>query len=471
MLTKKKELYNRRRQRSEIDRILQKQHAFFAEGKTYEIRFRKAALKRLEASILAHEKEVCQALTEDLGKSETEGYMCEVGLTLAEIRGLYRNVKAYSKTKRVPVSMANFPAKGYLVQEPYGVTLVMSPWNYPFMLAMEPLAGAIAAGNCCVVKPSAYAPATSAVIAAIVKECFPEGYVAVIEGGRQENQELLEQRFDYIFFTGSVSVGKLVMEKAEKHLTPVSLELGGKSPCIVDHTAKLSLAAKRIVFGKFLNCGQTCVAPDYIYCDSAVKDELVNELKKQIQKQYGRQPLKRKQYGKIINEKHFDRLLGLIDYKKVVVGGTANRSTLQIEPTIMDNVTFSDLVMQEEIFGPILPVLTYDFIDEAVDTIRSMAHPLALYIFTQDKCAAKSVIEKIGFGGGCINDTLIHLATSEMPFGGFGESGMGSYHGKTGFDTFTHYKSIVDKKTWIDLPIRYRPYHNWKRKLLCLFLK
>ena len=471
MLTKKKELYNRRRQRSEIDRILQKQRAFFAEGKTYEIRFRKAALKRIEASILAHEKEVCQALTEDLGKSETEGYMCEVGLTLAEIRGLYRNVKAYSKTKRVPVSMANFPAKGYLVQEPYGVTLVMSPWNYPFMLAMEPLAGAIAAGNCCVVKPSAYAPATSAVIAAIVKECFPEGYVAVIEGGRQENQELLEQRFDYIFFTGSVSVGKLVMEKAAKHLTPVSLELGGKSPCIVDHTAKLSLAAKRIVFGKFLNCGQTCVATDYIYCDSMVKDELVNELKKQIQKQYGRQPLKRKQYVKIIKEKHFDRLLGLIDYKKVVVRGTANQSTLQIEPTIMDNVTFSDLVMQEEIFGPILPVLTYDFIDEAVDTIRSMAHPLALYIFTQDKCAAKSVIEKIGFGGGCINDTLIHLATSEMPFGGFGESGMGSYHGKTGFDTFTHYKSIVDKKTWIDLPIRYRPYHNWKRKLLCLFLK
>lgn len=247
MLTKKKELYNRRRQRSEIDRILQKQRAFFAEGKTYEIRFRKAALKRLEASILAHEKEVCQALTEDLGKSETEGYMCEVGLTLAEIRGLYRNVKAYSKTKRVPVSMANFPAKGYLVQEPYGVTLVMSPWNYPFMLAMEPLAGAIAAGNCCVVKPSAYAPATSAVIAAIVKECFPEGYVAVIEGGRQENQELLEQRFDYIFFTGSVSVGKLVMEKAAKHLTPVSLELGGKN-------ARASLTYGEAVAGSKTDC-------------------------------------------------------------------------------------------------------------------------------------------------------------------------------------------------------------------------
>ena len=302
-------------------------------------------------------------------------------------------------------------------------------------------------------------------------ECFDEKYVAVVTGGREENTCLLNEHFDYIFFTGSQSVGKEVMRYASAHLTPITLELGGKSPCIVHKSADIKLAAKRIVFGKFLNCGQTCVAPDYIYCDSTVKDELVNELKKQIQKQYGRQPLKRKQYGKIINEKHFDRLHGLIDYQKVVVGGTANQSTLQIEPTIMDHVTFADLVMQEEIFGPILPVLTYDFIDEAVDTIRSMAHPLALYIFTQDKCAAENVIEKIGFGGGCINDTLIHLATSEMPFGGFGESGMGSYHGKTGFDTFTHYKSIVDKKTWIDLPMRYRPYQKWKKQLLHIFLK
>ena len=360
MLTKKKELYNRRRRKSEIDRILQKQRAFFAEGKTYEIRFRKAALKRLEASILAHEKEVCQALTEDLGKSETEGYMCEVGLTLAEIRGLYRNVKAYSKTKRVPVSMANFPAKGYLVQEPYGVTLVMSPWNYPFMLAMEPLAGAITAGNCCVVKPSAYAPATSAVIAAIVKECFPEGYVAVIEGGRQENQELLEQRFDYIFFTGSVSVGKLVMEKAAKHLTPVSLELGGKSPCIVDHTAKLSLAAKRIVFGKFLNCGQTCVAPDYVLVERRVKDAFLKYLIYWTKKMYGENAFANPSYGRIVNRKHFDRISGLIEKNKVVYGGRTKEETLQIEPTILFPVSEKDAVMQEEIFGPVLPILVVE---------------------------------------------------------------------------------------------------------------
>ena len=471
MLTKKKELYNRRRQRSEIDRILQKQRAFFAEGKTYEIRFRKAALKRLEASILAHEKEVCQALTEDLGKSETEGYMCEVGLTLAEIRGLYRNVKAYSKTKRVPVSMANFPAKGYLVQEPYGVTLVMSPWNYPFMLAMEPLAGAIAAGNCCVVKPSAYAPATSAVIAAIVKECFPEGYVAVIEGGRQENQELLEQRFDYIFFTGSVSVGKLVMEKAAKHLTPVSLELGGKSPCIVDKSANIKLTAKRIVFGKYLNCGQTCVAPDYIYCHREVKDELLKQIQKQIRKQFGKSPLDNKNYGKIINEKHFNRIQNLIDPAKVICGGNACPETLQIEPTVMDQVTFEDAVMQEEIFGPVMPVLTFDSIEEVIRKVNSMAHPLALYIFAQNKAICEKVTSECGFGGGCINDVIIHLATSEMPFGGFGESGMGSYHGQKGFETFSHYKSIVDKKTWIDLPMRYQPYRRIYDKLIHIFLK
>ena len=397
--------------------------------------------------------------------------MTEIGLTLEACTYTLKNIKKWVKKEKVKTPLHQFFSRSYTIYEPYGVTLIISPWNYPFLLAIEPLIGTIAAGNCAIVKPSEQTPHTSAIVAQLIDTCFDKGHAYCAEGGLEVSKELVNLPFDYIFFTGSQSVGKEVMRCASAHLTPITLELGGKSPCIVHKSANIKLAAKRIVFGKFLNCGQTCVAPDYIYCDSAVKDELVNELKKQIQKQYGRQPLKRKQYGKIINEKHFDRLLGLIDYKKVVVGGTANRSTLQIEPTIMDNVTFSDLVMQEEIFGPILPVLTYDFIDEAVDTIRSMAHPLALYIFTQDKCAAKSVIEKIGFGGGCINDTLIHLATSEMPFGGFGESGMGSYHGKTGFDTFTHYKSIVDKKTWIDLPIRYRPYQKWKKQLLHIFLK
>lgn len=456
---------------TEIEKLVKKQRDFFNSGETLNVSFRISALEKLRACIIKYEKKINQAICADLGKSAFESYMCETGLVLSELTYMIKHTRKFAKERTVHTPLAQFHSRSYQKPSPYGVVLIMSPWNYPLMLTFEPLVDALAAGNTAIVKPSAYSANTSELISHMLRECFDEKYVAVVTGGREENTCLLNENFDYIFFTGSQSVGKEVMRCASAHLTPITLELGGKSPCIVHKSANIKLAAKRIVFGKFLNCGQTCVAPDYIYCDSAVKDELVNELKKQIQKQYGRQPLKRKQYGKIINEKHFNRLLGLIDYKKVVVGGTANRSTLQIEPTIMDNVTFSDLVMQEEIFGPILPVLTYDFIDEAVDTIRSMAHPLALYIFTQDKCAAKSVIEKIGFGGGCINDTLIHLATSEMPFGGFGESGMGSYHGKTGFDTFTHYKSIVDKKTWIDLPIRYRPYHNWKRKLLCLFLK
>ena len=456
---------------TEIEKLVKKQRDFFNSGETLNVSFRISALERLRACIIKYEKKINQAIRADLGKSAFESYMCETGLVLSELTYMIKHTRKYAKERTVRTPLAQFHSRSYQKPSPYGVVLIMSPWNYPLMLTLEPLVDALAAGNTAIVKPSAYSANTSDLISRMLGECFDEKYVAVVTGGREENTCLLNEHFDYIFFTGSQSVGKEVMRCASAHLTPITLELGGKSPCIVHKSADIKLAAKRIVFGKFLNCGQTCVAPDYIYCDSTVKDELVNELKKQIQKQYGRQPLKRKQYGKIINEKHFDRLHGLIDYQKVVVGGTANQSTLQIEPTIMDHVTFADLVMQEEIFGPILPVLTYDFIDEAVDTIRSMAHPLARYIFTQDKCAAENVIEKIGFGGGCINDTLIHLATSEMPFGGFGESGMGSYHGKTGFDTFTHYKSIVDKKTWIDLPMRYRPYQKWKKQLLHIFLK
>ena len=328
----------------------------------------------------------------------------------------------------------------------------MSPWNYPFLLTIDPLADAIAAGNTAVIKPSAYSPCTSQAIRTMIRECFPEEYVAVVTGGRAENTCLLNEPFDYIFFTGSQSVGKEVMAHAARHLTPVTLELGGKSPCIVEKTADIPLAAKRIVFGKYLNCGQTCVAPDYIYCDEKIRERLVEEIKKQIRKQFGPSPLTNSDYGNIINEKHFDRIMGLIDPEKVVWGGKSDKSTRKIEPTVMDNVTFGDAVMQEEIFGPVLLVLTYDSLDAAIEKINSMPRPLALYLFTSDKQAAKQVMSRCGFGGGCINDTIIHLATSEMGFGGFGESGMGSYHGKEGFRTFSHSKSIVDKKTWLDLP-------------------
>ena len=390
---------------------------------------------------------------------------------LSETTYTLKHIRSFAKEKTVLTPLAQFHSRSFKKPSPYGVTLIMSPWNYPFLLTIDPLVDALAAGNTVILKPSAYSPYTSAVIKSMIEECFDARYVSVITGGRAENTYLLNEHFDYIFFTGSQAVGKKVMRHAAAHLTPVTLELGGKSPCIVEESANIKLAAKRIVFGKYLNCGQTCVAPDYIYCDRKIKDQLVHEIKHQIKKQFKSAPLTNRTYGKIINEKHFDRITKLIDPSKVVHGGKYDRTTLKIEPTVMDHVTFDDAVMQEEIFGPILPILTYDSLDQAIHKVNSMAHPLALYLFTSDKTAARKVTTRCGFGGGCINDTIIHLATSEMGFGGFGESGMGSYHGKDGFQTFSHYKSIVDKKTWLDLPMRYQPYRKINEKLIHMFLK
>ena len=455
----------------EIKDLVTRQRSYFQSGATLPVSARLAALRRLYDAISSHEKEIRRALQKDLGKSGFESYMCETGMVLEEISYMLKHTRKFAREQRVHTPLAQFCSRSYKKPSPYGVTLIMSPWNYPFMLTLSPLADALAAGNTAVVKPSAYSPYTSEVLLSILTECFDPKYVAVVTGGRAENTCLLREHFDYIFFTGSQAVGKEVMRSAAEHLTPVTLELGGKSPCIVDQTADIRLAARRIVFGKYLNCGQTCVAPDYVYCHRSVKDQLIKEVQKQIRRQYGKQPLHSSDYGKIINEKHFDRILGLIDEKKVVHGGGSDRSTLRIEPTVMDNVTFSDAVMQEEIFGPVMPILVFDSLDEVIRRINSMPHPLALYIFTSDKKAARKVTARCGFGGGCINDTIIHLATSEMVFGGFGESGMGAYHGKTGFDTFTHYKSIVDKKTWIDLPMRYQPYRKGDEKLVRFFLK
>lgn len=456
---------------TEIKEIVGSQRIYFQTGATLPAAYRINALQKLKACILKNEDRINDAVKKDLGKSAFETYMCETGLVLSEITYMLKHISSYVKEKTVLTPLAQFHSRSYKKPSPYGVTLIMSPWNYPFLLTIDPLVDAIAAGNTAVVKPSAYSPCTSAVIKELLNECFEEKYVAVITGGRAENTCLLREHFDYIFFTGSQAVGREVMRQASAHLTPVTLELGGKSPCIVEKSANLKLAARRIVFGKYLNCGQTCVAPDYIYCDRSIRERLVKEIKKQIQKQFGKQPLTRENYGKIINEKHFDRIMGLIDANKVVCGGNSDRASLRIEPTVMENVTFGDAVMQEEIFGPVMPVLTYDSLEEAIRNINAMAHPLALYIFTNNKAAAKKVTSCCGFGGGCINDTIIHLATSEMGFGGFGESGMGSYHGKAGFDTFSHYKSIVDKKTWLDLPMRYQPYRKLNNKLIHLFLK
>ena len=455
-----------------IESILRMQRQFFDSRQTFDIDTRLQGLRRLREAILAHEEEINAALKEDLGKSASESYMCETGMTLAELSDQIRHLRRRARPRRRMSNLANFPSSARAVFEPYGVVLVMSPWNYPFMLCMEPVIGAIAAGNCCVVKPSAYSPATSAVIHTILSEVFPPEYVAVVEGGRAENAALLEQRFDYIFFTGGVTVGRLVMEKAAVHLTPVTLELGGKSPCIVTADCDLKVAARRIVFGKFLNCGQTCVAPDYLLVDQSVKEPLLALIQKEIARQYGPDPLANPDYGKIINRKHFDRLCGLIDPAKVVCGGQTQPDALRIAPTLLDHVQPGDAVMQEEIFGPLLPVLTYKSLDEAAQFIQSREKPLALYLFTRNRKAERLFAEYVSFGGGCVNDTILHLSVPSLGFGGVGRSGMGSYHGRKSFETFSHEKSILKKPFWPDLPLRYQPYTNaLYQKMIRIFLR
>ncbi len=456
----------------DIEEILKKQRAFFASGATLSPETRIAALKRLREAVKRHEKDIAAALKEDLGKSDYEGFMCESGLALTEITWMIRHIRSLSREKTVATPLAQFASRSYVKPVPYGNVLIMSPWNYPFLLTIDPLADAIAAGNTAVLKPSAYSPATSRIVAELVSECFPPEYVTVVTGGRKENAKLLEQKFDMVFFTGSQNVGREVLRHCAERLTPAVLELGGKSPCIVDATANIKLAARRIVFGKYLNCGQTCVAPDYILCDRTVKDRLVGAIKAEIIRQYGTDPLSNPDYGRIVNRKHYDRLMGLIAPDKVVHGGQSDPDTLRIAPTVLDNVTWDDPVMGEEIFGPILPVLTFDDFADIFPLLRDRQKPLALYIFSRNRSHIRAVTSGISFGGGCVNDTVIHLATSAMPFGGVGESGMGSYHGARGYEAFSHRKSIVDKKTWIDLPMRYQPYaRELYGPLLKLFLR
>ena len=412
-----------------IDMILEKQQEYFKTGKTLPVKFRIEQLKKLKRTIIEKEDKIVDALKSDLGKGSYESYMCEIGMVLSELSYMIKHTKKFAKKKRVHTPLAQFHSVSYRQPGPYGNVLIMSPWNYPFLLTIDPLVNAIAAGNTIVVKPSAYSPATGNIVKEIIEECFDEKYVAVVMGGRKENETLLDKKFNMIFFTGSQSVGREVLRRASEKIIPVVLELGGKSPCIVDDSSSISLAAKRIVFGKFLNCGQTCVAPDYIICDEIIKDDLVKEIKKQIELQYGKNPLKNKDYGHIINEKHFERLSGLINKKKVVCGGKTNKETLQIEPTVMDKVTWKDAVMVDEIFGPILPILTYKKLEDVVDMLGDSPKPLALYMFSNDKKNIKYVTERCSYGGGCINDVVMHLANVNLPFGGIGKSGMGSYHG------------------------------------------
>ncbi len=455
-----------------IHETVQAQRAYFSTGATLPVSFRLEMLRKLRDAVDRRERDLADALSADLGKSAYESFMCEIGLARTEITYMLRHTRRLAGERTVRTPLAQFAARSFRKPSPYGNTLIMSPWNYPVLLTLDPLADAIAAGNTAVVKPSAYAPAASALLAEIIGDCFPAEYVAAVTGGRRENAALLEEKFDFIFFTGSQEVGKEVLRRAAEHLTPAVLELGGKSPCIVDETARLPLAARRIVFGKYLNCGQTCVAPDYILCHSSVKDRLVDALREEIRRQYGAEPLDNPNYGRIVNEKHFQRLLGLIDPDKVAAGGQSRPETLQIAPTILDRVAGDDPVMQEEIFGPILPVLTYDRFEDLYAALADRAKPLALYLFSQDRARVREAMSRFRFGGGCVNDVVIHLASSELGFGGVGESGMGAYHGRAGFEAFSHTKSIVDKKTWVDLPMRYQPYQEGRYgKLVRLFLR
>ena len=458
--------------KEEIESLISAQREFYRSGATLPVSFRKEQLRKLYAAVKRYESEINEALRADLGKSAYEAFMCESGLALTEISYMIKHVKAFAKRRKARTPLAQLHSVSYRQATPYGNVLIMSPWNYPFLLTIEPLTDAIAAGNTAILKPSAYSPATSALVAKIIGECFPPEYVAVVTGGRAENTALLDQKFDLIFFTGSQAVGREVLRHAAENLTPAVLELGGKSPCIVEASADIRLAARRIVFGKYLNCGQTCVAPDYILCERSVKDEFIKAVISEIKRQFGDEPLLNADYGRIINEKHFTRLLGLIDKEKLVYGGEYDRESLRIAPTVMDNVTRADAVMSEEIFGPIMPILAYDDLDAVIAELKALDKPLALYLFTSDKEHIRRVTGELSYGGGCINDVIIHLATSEMGFGGVGESGMGGYHGRVGFDAFSHYKSIVDKKTWIDLPMRYQPYkRGFFERLLHFFLK
>ncbi len=444
----------------DITEILKQQRKYFAQGKTLPVATRKEYLRKLGQAITIHEKEILEALRKDLNKAPFEAYGTEIGMVREELKTVSKNLENWARPSRKRTSLMNFPSVSRIYSEPYGIVLIIAPWNYPFQLALSPLVGAIAAGNCAVVKPSNYSPNTSAVIELILSEVFPEEYVAVIQGGREANQSLLSQKFDYIFFTGSVEVGKTVMRAAAEHLTPVTLELGDKSPCIVDETANLELAARRIVWGKFINSGQTCVAPDYLLVQSSVKAELMNKMKKYIVKFYGTDATKNENFPKIINEKHFQRLLSLMKDEEIVIGGQSSKETNQIAPTILDHVSWNSAIMQEEIFGPILPVMEFNSLEELIPQINARPKPLALYYFTTSKANERKIIRHISYGGGCINDTVMHIASTHMPFGGVGESGMGRYHGKDSFDTFTHKKSVLKKSLLVDIPLRYPPYKN-----------
>lgn len=444
----------------DIHKVMENHRLYYGTGITKNIDFRMSKLRLLYDAIVKYEDEIMEALKKDLNKASFEAYETEVGFILQELSFTIKSLRKWARPRKVQTPLMHFPATSTIYSEPYGVALIMSPWNYPFQLTIGPLIGAIAAGNCAVVKPSEYSYYTAEVLEKLLKEIFEEKYVSVVRGGRDANSSLLNEKFDYIFFTGSVPVGKVVMEAAAKHLTPVTLELGGKSPCVVDETANVDLAAKRIAWGKFLNAGQTCVAPDYLFVHKKVSKQLIAGIEKYVKAFYGINPETNDEYPRIITQKHYERLLHLLENEEIAIGGQHNDATRQLAPTVITNVTWSSPVMQEEIFGPILPVLAFESFDDAIAMINARPKPLAFYLFTENQERENKAMQNVSFGGGCVNDTVIHLSSPYLRFGGVGDSGMGQYHGKGSFDTFTHYKSVMKKANHMDIPVRYPPFKD-----------
>ncbi|MBS1985563.1 MAG: aldehyde dehydrogenase [Bdellovibrionales bacterium] len=452
-----------------IPHLIQLQRDYFRSGKTRSLATRTEVLRKISNWIVTHEARIFAALKADLGKPAQEAYVGEVRFVIEDIKHVLAKVEAWTKTRKVPSPLALFPSHGEVRLEPYGVVLIQAPWNYPFQLLLSPLVGAIAAGNTAVLKPSEFAVATQEIVAELVAACCDPAHVTVVKGDASTSQKLLAEKFDYIFFTGSTNVGRKVMQAAAQHLTPVTLELGGKSPCIVDAHTDIEKAATRIAWGKFFNAGQTCVAPDYLYVHESIRTRFVFELGRALVKFYGENPQQSPDYARIINASHFERLIGLIDPKKVKVGGTCDAVDRYIAPTLLHNVTWDDAIMQQEIFGPLLPIFGYENIDDVIRTVNQHPKPLALYFFSNDKALQEKVLEEISFGGGCINDCIVHLSNFDLPFGGVGDSGLGAYHGRYSIETFSHQKGVLRNALWFDPDLRYPPYSDrklsWMRKL------
>jgi len=440
--------------------IINNQIDYFNSRKTLNINFRIQLLKSLKKEIELNEKEIENALNKDLGKSNGESYLTEIWFVYSEIKIALKNIKKWVKRKPIRSSLLNFPSSDFIVPEPYGNTLHISPWNYPFQLSIAPLVGAIAAGNTVLLKPSEYSINTSIILEKILAKVFDDGFVKVVQGGPEVASKLLEFKWNYIFFTGSITVGKIVAQQAAKHLTPVTLELGGKNPCVIDETASIKVTAKRIVWGKFTNCGQTCIAPDFLIVNRKIKEKLIKEIINQLSLAYSNKPIESIEYGRIISEKHMNYLSSLLEGQKILYGGHFDIEKKYFEPTIIEINNFDSKVMKEEIFGPILPIVEYDNFDEVDEIIKRYTHPLAMYIFTKNIAFGKKFLESYPFGGGAINDTVVHIANDRLPFGGIGSSGMGKYHGESTFETFSHYKPYISRPLWIDPPLRYPPFKN-----------